>query len=72
MVHVYCNFIYMFIHNLFLFCKAHFRVYLSYILSCILTVGILIIILLLLFKYQEKCAINTTVKCCFATRFYEG
>ena len=50
MVHVYFNFIYMFIHNLFLFCKAHFRVYLSYILSCILTVGILIIILLIMCK----------------------
>ena len=38
------------IHNLFLFFKANFRVYLSYILSCILTVGILIIILLIMCK----------------------
>ena len=55
MVHVYFYFIYMFIHNLFLFCKAHFRVYLSYILSCILTVGILIIILLIMCKCLNVC-----------------
>ena len=40
--------IYKYIHNSFLFFKAFFLVYFSYILSCNLTLGILIIIILLI------------------------
>ena len=45
------------VNNLFLCFKAHFKVYLSYILSCNLKVGILIIVLIIMCKcFRLLCA----------------